>query len=189
MAGFSTAVRRSGFTTRFRPPVPLVCCSFRSWFVSRFRFVRSVRFQFVSISSCRLFRFVRFELIFLCCACSHAFYLIISRVYYTRDSINFKWIFYRKTCSFYDKRGFLVKKLNNIPPEAFSSDTYRPGRSTVFTVAANTGSQPDCRLCTASQPRDPQESVGQLKQIGYFFTITCLQSYFLPSVFIHQKAA
>ena len=38
----------SRFTTRFRPPVPLVCCSFRSWFVSPFRFqFSSVRFQLI----------------------------------------------------------------------------------------------------------------------------------------------
>ena len=47
---------RSRSTTRSRPPVPLVCCSFRSWFVSQVRFV--VLFCSVQFSSIRLALFV-----------------------------------------------------------------------------------------------------------------------------------
>ena len=75
---------RSRFTTRLRPPVPLVCCSFGSWFVSRSlpcsfqvgraRFVSfgSVRFWLVELasfvrsgSSC-LVRFRLAEFVSLC---------------------------------------------------------------------------------------------------------------------------
>ena len=54
--------RRSGsrFTTRFRPPVPLVCCSFRSWFVSQVRLCSiSVRFPFGFRSTLVRFLFSR----------------------------------------------------------------------------------------------------------------------------------
>lgn len=45
-------------TTRFRPPVPFVCCSFRSWFVSQVRLsFSSVQFVFVSpgLSFCSVY--------------------------------------------------------------------------------------------------------------------------------------
>jgi len=65
MAGFSTAVRRSGLP----PGSGLLFRSFAVRFVHGLYlefvlFVRSVRFQFVSFSSCRSFCIVRFELIF-----------------------------------------------------------------------------------------------------------------------------
>ena len=48
--GRPSAVRGPRLTTRSRPPVPLVCCSFRSWFVSRFGlFVRFCSTLFVSV--------------------------------------------------------------------------------------------------------------------------------------------
>ena len=50
MAGFRRPRSRS--TTRSWPPVPLVCCSFRSWFVSQVRFV--VPFNSACFSSVRL---------------------------------------------------------------------------------------------------------------------------------------
>ena len=64
--GRISAVRDHRFTIRFRPPVPLVCCSFRSWFVSPVRFaqfslLRSdclVLFNSAQFSSARFYRFL-----------------------------------------------------------------------------------------------------------------------------------
>ena len=63
MAAFRRPFFRS--TTRYRPPVPLVRCSFRSWFVSQVRFV--VRFSSVCFGLVRsvLFASVRFGLVLL----------------------------------------------------------------------------------------------------------------------------
>ena len=120
---FRTALRRrrlsSRFTTRFRPPVPLVCCSFRSWFVSR----SSVLVPLVQFSSNHLVRSLvhsvrfrsfsfRFELISLC-APVRVRVLYISRVYYTLKQAKTKCIFCRKTCAFYELALFLMKKLKN----------------------------------------------------------------------------
>ena len=99
---------RSRSTTRSRPPVPLVCCSFRSWFVSRsfvwFRlfssahfvsFVRSVHFRSFPV------RFVCFVLsLILVFACSRTGLLLYFRVYYTLSRAKTKCIFCRKTCVF-----------------------------------------------------------------------------------------
>ena len=112
---FRTAIRRrrlsSRFTTRFRPPVPLVCCSFRSWFVSQVRFI--VPFNSACFSSVRLALFAsarfpsfqsRFVILFLSSFSrvvpAHRRFIYISRVYYTLLGVIFKCIFYQKTCSF-----------------------------------------------------------------------------------------
>ena len=103
MAGFSTAVRRPGLP----PGSGLLFRSFAVRFVHGLYlefvlFVRSVHFRSFHSLHAACFRFVRFEFGYSLFACSHAFYYLffISRVYYTREHINFKWIFYRKTCSF-----------------------------------------------------------------------------------------
>ena len=88
-------------TNRSRPPVPLVCCSFRSWFAFQVCFVvqfSSVQFVLFRVGSIRWVQFVScvflsvqvslissgFELIFLCSPVGCACYLYYSRVYYTR---------------------------------------------------------------------------------------------------------
>ena len=108
--------RRPGFrfTTRFRPPVPLVCCSFRSWFVSRFVFssfqfssdslasacsarffcsVQSRSFPFVLPFRSVCLRFVRSELILCVLRPLTGDLLYISRVYYTLIPPKIKCIF------------------------------------------------------------------------------------------------
>lgn len=61
---FGSAVRSSRFTTRARPPVPLVCCSTCSWSAFRsscFGFVQACFRSFVSVSSRSLLRFGSFR--------------------------------------------------------------------------------------------------------------------------------
>lgn len=105
-------------TTRSRPPVPFVCCSFRSWFVSPFRFVfSSARFQLVQFPfvqfvfrSVQLVRFcfvqfgfssvsVRFQLVCVRICVHERFIYIFSRILYTTKG-EFQMYFLPKNMSF-----------------------------------------------------------------------------------------